>query len=156
MSENLRKYWMLVASKNHVERGIKDGIAQACHGKAYPLKKMNPGDIIIYYSPKLIFRESAPCQMFTAIGIVTGSKINSHDMGGGFIPFRRDINYYETIPTPIKPLIGKLAFIINKKQWGYKFRFGAFEISCRDYSIIAKLMLPHEFGNVDSSINVKL
>jgi hypothetical protein len=30
---NKTKYWIIVASKDHVQRGIKEGIAQACHGK---------------------------------------------------------------------------------------------------------------------------
>jgi len=50
-----KKYWMLVASKNHVQLGIQSGIAQACHGKAHPLKRMSVGDGIIYYSPKQEF-----------------------------------------------------------------------------------------------------
>ncbi|HQU55255.1 MAG TPA: EVE domain-containing protein, partial [Saprospiraceae bacterium] len=48
-----RKYWMIVASKDHVKQGIKQGIAQACHGKTSPLKRMRPGDGVIYYSGKV-------------------------------------------------------------------------------------------------------
>jgi hypothetical protein len=38
------RYWMIVASKDHVEVGVKQGFAQACHGKVSPLKRMQPGD----------------------------------------------------------------------------------------------------------------
>lgn len=46
------KYWIIVASKDHVKNGVADGIAQACHGKSGPLNKMNKGDFVIYYSGK--------------------------------------------------------------------------------------------------------
>ncbi len=34
------KYWIIVASKDHVKTGIEEGIAQACHGKVSPLKNV--------------------------------------------------------------------------------------------------------------------
>jgi EVE domain len=134
------KYWMLVASKNHVLRGIQEGIAQACHGKAQPLKRMQVGDGIIYYSSKLEFGKDFPCQEFTAIGFVCGEEIYVYNMGDGFIPFRRDIRYLKAKPVSIKPFIEKLNFIKNKKQWGYSFRFGAFEISAADFQLISEAM----------------
>lgn len=141
MNKKIHQYWMLVASKNHVLCGVKEGIAQACHGKAQPLKRMSMGDGIIYYSPKLEFEKNIPCQEFTAIGLVSGEEVYAHDMGNGFIPYRRNIQYVDANPVQIKPLIEKLQFVTDKKQWGYKFRFGAFEISEIDFKLIAKEML---------------
>jgi hypothetical protein len=131
---------MLVASKNHVLCGVEEGIAQACHGKAQSLKRMKVGDGIFYYSPKIEFEKNIPCQEFTAIGLVSGEEVYTHDMGGGFVPYRRNIRYVNAHPIKIKPLIEKLQFITDKKQWGYKFRFGAFEISKNDFRLIAKAM----------------
>ena len=131
---------MLVASKNHVLRGVKEGIAQACHGKAQPLKRMQVGDGIIYYSPKLEFENTIPSQEFTAVGFVSGEEVYSHDMGNGFIPFRRNIRYLNAKSISIKPFVEKLNFIKNKKQWGYAFRFGAFEISADDFKLISEAM----------------
>ena len=34
------KYWIISASKDHVKTGIAEGIAQACHGKVSPLRRM--------------------------------------------------------------------------------------------------------------------
>ena len=144
----IKKYWMLVASKNHVLRGTKEGIAQACHGKAQPLKRMSVGDGVIYYSPKLEFEKTIPCQEFTAIGVVSGEEVYSYDMGNGFVPFRRDVEYFEATPVQIKPLIERLDFITDKKQWGYKFRFGAFGISELDFQMIAKEMQINQNGVV--------
>ncbi|MET3878020.1 hypothetical protein [Chitinophaga sp. OAE865] len=41
------EYRVIVASKDHVKNGIAEGIAQTCHGKASPLKRMRPNDFII-------------------------------------------------------------------------------------------------------------
>ena len=52
MDNRETKYWIIVASKDHVKNGISAGIAQACHGKSSPLKRMKKGDYLIYYSGK--------------------------------------------------------------------------------------------------------
>lgn len=134
------KNWMLVASKEHVLIGVRDGFAQACHGKASPLKRMSVGDNIIYYSPKHFFGQSTPCQEFTAIGQVIGQDVYSYDMGNGFVPYRRNIQYQPVQPVPIKPLISQLEFIKDKQRWGYPFRWGAFEIYQSDFELITDEM----------------
>jgi len=50
-----------VASKDHVKNGIAQGIAQACHGKAAPLKRMKKGDFVIYYSGKQTLGKPDKC-----------------------------------------------------------------------------------------------
>ena len=62
------RYWIGVASRDHVARGVAGGFCQLCHGKAQPLQRMSAGDWIIYYSPKEEFDGNTPCQRFTAIG----------------------------------------------------------------------------------------
>ncbi len=137
----MMKCWMVVASKMHVARGVDEGFAQVCHGKGQPLKRMNVGDGIIYYSPKIEFEKPAPCQEFTAIGKVVGNEIYQVDMGGGFIPFRKDVEYNKlAISVSIKPLLTQLNFIEDTSRWGYKFRFGLFEISVPDYLLIEEHM----------------
>lgn len=49
------RYWIIVASKNHVQKGVSSGFMQACHGKASPLRRLRLFDWVIYYSPKKIF-----------------------------------------------------------------------------------------------------
>lgn len=135
------RYWVGVASRDHVDRGIYGGFCQLCHGKARPLERMSVGDWIIYYSPREIFEETAPCQKFTAIGEVAGSEIYPFEMFPGFVPYRRDIRFLEARDAPVRPLIGKLSFIKDKSKWGYTFRFGHFEISRTDFELIATAML---------------
>jgi hypothetical protein len=135
------RHWVIVASKNHVMNGVRWGIAQANHGKAAPLKRMQVGDGVLYYSPKLEFEGDEKLQAFTAIGRVTGETVYQFDMGGGFVPYRRDVKYMDCVDAPIQPLIPALTFIENKTSWGYLFRFGFFEIPKVDFDLIASQML---------------
>jgi hypothetical protein len=41
---------------------------------------------------------------------------------------------------PVQDLIEKLSFIPDKKQWGFPFRRGLFEISAEDFATIANAM----------------
>lgn len=135
------KYWIIVASKDHVKTGIAAGIAQACHGKASPLKRMRKGDSIVYYSGKQSFGKPGKCQEFTAIGTVKDDEVYSFQMMPDFCPFRRNIEFYESKDVSIIPLIDDLDFISNKKSWGYPFRFGFFEINEHDFKLISSKML---------------
>ena len=138
------RYWIGVASREHVKKGVKEGFCQLCHGRAQPLKRMSVGDWIIYYSPKEIFHEKTPCQKFTAIGKVTGVEVYTFETAPGFVPSRRDIDFITTAKeVSIRPLIETLEFIKNKRHWGYSFRFGHLEITRNDFEIIAKEMLGH-------------
>lgn len=135
------KYWIGVASKDHVMRGVAGGFCQLCHGKAQPLKRMSVGDWIIYYSPKKIFEEPTPYQQFTAVGEVVGSEVYPFEMFPGFIPYRRDIRFIQnTQDVPIRPLISQLSFIKDTSKWGYVFRYGYLEILQADFETITKLM----------------
>lgn len=135
-----QKYWMIVASYDHVQRGVAESFAQACHGKAGPLNKMQAGDGVIYYSPKQRFGGTEPCQSFTALGWVQAGAAYQVDMGGGFFPYRRGIAFESCQQAPIRPLISQLHFIQNPSKWGYIFRRGHFEISAEDFQCIAQAM----------------
>ena len=134
--------WVIVVSKNHIQRGIEGGFVQANHGKAAPLKRMKVDDWVLIYSPKVEYEGTEKLQAFTAIGRVTGETVYQHDMGGGFVPFRRDVTFLDSVETPIVPLVDDLTFIRDKQKWGYLFRFGFFEIPLADLETIARHMLP--------------
>ena len=135
------KYWIVVASKDHVQNGIAAGIAQAGHGKSAPLKRMHPGDYIIYYSGKLIFGKLDKCQEFTAIGKIKDKDIYEVQLSPDFSAFRRDVEFFPHHDISILPLIDQLEFIQNKKSWGYPFRTGSFEINQHDFDLISGHML---------------
>lgn len=142
-------YWIGVASRDHVLKGVEGGFAQLCHGKSSSLKRMKAGDWIIYYSSKHQFIEANPCQMFTAIGKVVDDYMYEFDMGNGFIPFRRNIDFYPCTEVSIHPLINKLSFIQNKQRWGYPFRYGHLKINKEDFSLIANNMVDIEGFNFE-------
>lgn len=136
-----KRYWIGIASKEHVKTGVAGGFSQLCHGKAQPLKRMAAGDGLIYYSAKERFGEAAPCQQFTAIGEVIGSEVYQFEMFPGFVPYRRDIRFLAARDVPIRPLITQLSFIKDKTHWGYAFRYGHLQIPQADFELIARAML---------------
>lgn len=138
------KYWIIVASKDHIARGVADGFVQANHGKQASLKRIHADDWVLIYSPKQTMEGTEPCKAFTAIGQAIGNEIYQHKMSEDFIPWRRDIRFYENTETPIIPLIDKLDFIINKKSWGYAFRFGFLKIEEADFERIKAQMIKGE------------
>jgi hypothetical protein len=137
-----KRYWNIVASRDHVERGLSGGFIQANHGKAAPLKRMRPGDGVIFYSPKKTWDGSEKLQAFTAIAEVVGEEVYSVDMGDGFVPARRKVKFLPCREVSLAPLVQSLAFIRNKTNPGAIFRFGFFEIPPGDYEKIAGQMLP--------------
>ncbi len=135
------KYWIAVVSKEHVLNGIDWGIMQVCHGKKAPLKCINKGDFIIFYSSKNRMKDKQPYQKFTAIAKAIDDEIYQVKMFENFEPFRRKVKFLKCSETEIKPLINDLDFIQNKKSWGYPFRYGLLEISKKDFDLITTKML---------------
>jgi predicted RNA-binding protein len=135
------KYWIVVASEDHVRRGVRENIIQACHGKATPLQRMRPGDWVVMYSPKNRFGGTQKCQKFTAIGQVADAPVYKQALTADFEPYRRKVNYHPCREVPIQPLVPQLSFILNKQRWGYLFRTGFFEIFAPDFNLLAALLL---------------
>lgn len=132
--------WIAVASAEHVGIGVAQGFMQVCHGKAAPLRRLSPGDHVAFYSPTWSFRGADRLQAFTALGIVAPGQPYPARMDGGFHPFRRDMRWAAVRPAPIRPLLGALAFVGAGGSWGYRFRFGLFEIAAADMLVIADAM----------------
>ena len=141
------RYWIGVASKEHVLKGVRGGFCQLCHGKHNPLKRLSAGDWIIYYSPRTAMNSGDIVQSFTAIGEVLDGEPYLFDMSNGFEPYRRDIRFVEGEEISIRFLLEDLIFIKNKKSWGYVFRFGFFEIPESDFQRIAAAMKVEELVN---------
>lgn len=132
--------WIAVACAEHVRRGRVGGFMQVCHGKASPLRRMRTGDRVVYYSPTDRFGAADGLKSFTAIGTVLPSEPYRFDMGGGFVPFRRDVGWWPAEETPIRPLLDRLELTAGVRNWGYGFRFGLLPVSLRDFDLIAEAM----------------
>ncbi len=141
MNDRAEKFWVVVASKDHVEHAMAEGIAQANHGKEAPLKRMKPNDYVLFYSGKQTLGKPEKCQKFTAIGQVKEGEIYQVQISAGFAPFRRNMLFFENKDISVLPLIDSLQFIKNKESWGYAFRYGFFEINQHDFDVISSQML---------------
>ena len=134
------RYWIGVASYEHVRRGVSGGFAQLNHGKSAPLRRMAAGDWLVYYSPREQREGDEPVQAFTAIGQLAGDEITEVAMSELFTAARRAVHWLPAHPAPIRPLLGSLSFIRNPERWGMTFRFGHLEISEADFQRIAAAM----------------
>jgi hypothetical protein len=134
------RYWIAVASAEHVRRGREEGFLQVNHGKAAPLKRIKPGDFVIYYSPSEHYGSKQPYRHFTALGEVKDGEPYIGDMGPDFKPCRRDVAWRNMRETAIIPLLQSLSFSKDNKNWGYQLRFGLFEISASDFEVIESAM----------------
>ena len=132
--------WIAVASASHVAIGRAQGFMQVNHGKAAPLRRIKPGDCVAYYSPTVTYGGKDKLQAFSAIGIIRPGEPYKGDMGGGFVPYRRDVDWLPAREAPILPLLPHLEFTAGKTNWGYQLRFGLLAISPHDMRIIAVAM----------------
>jgi hypothetical protein len=136
----MSKYWIVVASAEHAERGRAAGFMQACHGKRGPISRLSAGDRVVCYSPTETFGGKDRLQAFTSVGRIKDERAYQVDMGGGFHPFRRDVTYASAQATPIKPMLDELDLTKGRSNWGSRFRFGLIEITQHDFDRIAKAM----------------
>ena len=135
--------WIAVASAEHARRGCAQpdkGYMQVCHGKRGPLQRVAPGDRVAYYAPATTMGGKDRLQHFVSIGIVQPGEPYAFDMGGGFVTWRRDVAYVLADEASIGPLLDEFDFVEDRQRWGYKFRFGLFEIGDHDMRLIATAM----------------
>lgn len=138
--------WLAVASAEHVEIGRTGGFMQVSHGQATPLRRVKPGDRVVCYSPNRIYTPSHArrgkdrLQAFTALGTVREGRIYQADMGFGFRPFRRDVDWHDAAIAPLATLQPRLA-LTRERNWGYRLRRGLVEIAADDMAAIAEAML---------------
>lgn len=132
------KAWLAVVSRAHVRLGVAGGFAQVCHGKGPPLRRLQRGDWLVYYSPG-VDMNGPPLRAFTAIGRVEDDRVFTFDMGGGFVPFRRRVRYLDATEAALAPLAGALE-LCARPSWGMALRRGLLPLSREDLAIVAGAM----------------
>jgi hypothetical protein len=132
-------YWLGVVQRSHVLRGVALGIAQVNHGAA-SVRRLQPGDGLVYYSPKTDYPDGDPLREFTAIGrIAAGDAWQADD--GDRHPWRRRVEFDESAhPTPIAPLLEQLELTRGNRNWGYVMRRGQLPLTRGDFATIAHAM----------------
>ena len=133
-------YWVGVVSRDHVLVAVSGGFCQLNHGKEAPMKRLAPGDRILYYSPRPSMRSGQPLQAFTAIGEVLDGDPYQVEQSERFQPFRRNVQYFKAREAPIRPLLPRLSFAAGKASWGQVMRRGTFRVDAADYRVIAEAM----------------
>lgn len=134
-----RSYWLAVASAEHVRVGRRHGFMQVNHGKRAPLKRIKPGDGVVYYSPSTKMGEKDGFQSFTAIGFVREGEPYLGEMGCGKA-YRKDVDWLDAPEQPLRPLMGWLDFT-QDKNWGYKLRFGLVEFGQSDFEFLQEILM---------------
>jgi hypothetical protein len=146
------RFWLAVVHRDHVRRGVEQGIAQVNHGSKAGVAKLQPGDALVYYSPRDAAasddrHEGASLQAFTAIGrVAEGEPWQAAPvamLGRGEVrPWRRRVEYLDgVVETPIAPLLSVLDLTCSTPNWGWIMRRGLLEVTAHDFGLIA-----HEMG----------
>jgi MarR family transcriptional regulator for hemolysin len=135
-----RRFWIGVASRDHVNVGVKGGFIQLSHGKKAAVRPLKAGDGVIMYSPRTAYHDGEPLQAFTAIGTVVTGEVYQVEMTPDFKPHRVDVRFVPSKDAQIKPLVDRLSFIRSKSHWGAAFRFGRVEVTASDFALIAEKM----------------
>ena len=136
----IRRYWVNTVSREHVRAAVEGGFTQADHGKNTRLKRLNKGDLLVFYSPKTSLKDGQPLQAFTALGEIIDTEPYQVELTADFHPWRRKVSFKQGHEAPIRPLLSDLEFIKDKEKWGFPFRRGLFEIAQADFEVIAKAM----------------
>ena len=72
---------------------------------------------------------------------MVGERPYAFDMGGGFVPYRLDVDYTTSVrEVPIRELAAGLDFVARHANWGMLARRGHFEIGAADLRRIADAM----------------
>ncbi|MDL2397403.1 EVE domain-containing protein [Rhizobium mayense] len=133
-----KSYWLAVACAEHVRHGRAQGFMQVCHGRPGPLKRVKPGDGIVYYSPSLTMGDKDGFQSFTAIGYVRDGEPYPAQMDCGKA-YRRDVDWLDAPEQPLRPLLGWLDFT-QDKNWGYRLRSGLVAFGESDFEFLQEIM----------------
>ena len=135
-----QKFWIAVASADHVAIGKQHGFMQVCHGKKRPLQVIKANDVVAYYSSVQTMGSKSPLQQFTALGVVLSDEVYQVEMAPGFSPYRKNVQWLTSQNCSIRDLLPVLSFSQNNPHWGYMMRFGIFSILQTDMMHIAKSM----------------
>lgn len=136
-----RKYWLGVAVRDHVMRGVTEGFAQLGHGKESAIRALSQGDWLIYYASRTAWDGGDPVRAFVAIGQVLTREPYPADQGQGFHPWRHDMRYLDAREVPIRPLLEHLDMTRGRgRHWGMAVRGSRHALTAADARTISSAM----------------
>lgn len=132
--------WINTVSLDHVEAAAQGGFTQADHGARRRLGLPQPGDEMVFYSPRTSLQGGEPVRRFTALATITGDEPYQAMVSDTFRPWRLAAAFHLCSPVDAKPLVERLSFIPDPAHWGLPFRRGLFTIPQDDFRTIADAM----------------
>lgn len=106
---------------------------------------MAAADGVVIYSPKTKFHDGESFMSFTAIGRGTGDAPYPYEMPGGFVAWRRGVQWQPAAKMqPIRSLRDHLELTRNQPSWGMVFGYGLAACSRTDFALIARTIVPAE------------
>ena len=136
----MRRYWIGVAAKDHVDIGVMGGFCMFAHGKHSAAKRLSPGDRFAYYAPMTGMGKGEPVRAFIAIAEVLEGEPEQRQMAPETTGWMRRSRYVRAQSADIYPLLPMLSFVTNPTHWGMYFRKSLFEVAEADFEQIAKAM----------------
>jgi EVE domain len=89
----MARFWVGVASREHVLAAVRGAFCQLNHGKEAPVRRLQMGDSIAFYSPRERMEGGESLQAFTAAG-----------RAGPSDPIRRTLLLLIKVNNPSPPL----------------------------------------------------
>jgi hypothetical protein len=136
----MARFWVGVASREHVLASVRGAFCQLNHGKETPVRRLQMGDSIVFYSPREFMEGGESLQAFTAAGRIVDEVPYQVEQSKDFRPFRRKTEYFKSKDASILPLLKELSFTKGRSNWGAAFRMGVFQMKSEDYMKIAMSM----------------
>ncbi len=135
-----QRFWVNTVTLDHVEAAVEGGFTQADHGARTRLARPQPGDEMVFYSPRTSLQGGRPVRQFTALATITGTEPFQAFVSDDFRPWRLAATFHPCTPVDAKPLVEELSFIPDATHWGLPFRRGLFTIPRDDFARIAAHM----------------
>ena len=147
----MARYWIGLAERDSVQAAVSNGVCLFSGGKASAVRKLAPGDWILYYSPHES-TDGATLECFTAVGEVVDETPWTQNWtqlcaGGPFWThgtrpkstqtWVRKCAYDAVGEVSVRPLLSSLSFVSQPRHWGRTFRRGQMEIGAADFFAIA-------------------
>ena len=136
----MARFWVGVASRDHVLAAVRGGFCQVSYGKEAPVRRLQVGDSIVFYSPRERMKGGESLQAFTAAGRILDEVPYQVEQSKDFRPFRLKTEYFKSKDASIRPLLEELSFTKVRSNWGAALRLGIFQMKREDYMKIAIAM----------------
>lgn len=135
---NMRSFYLISASRDHVLSAREQSIVQANHGVKAPLQRMRPGDGVVFYSARHQLRGKEPCQRFTAIATVADGDVYQERVSETWKPWRRPAVFDEHFrEIDVKEVLGRLECLgRGRGSWGVYLRRGFIKMSGTDWEVL--------------------